>query len=117
KIQDKYKFLPPNSDVRLRYTDFTSGADAYTSEAWAVAGEYNSTEEAWLPRVMVRHKADKPIETTFVSIIEPYDGQSGPLMKSSRRLPIKNAADSSVALAIELSDGRSDNLVINDSDA
>jgi len=121
KIEDRYKLLPPGTDVRLRYTDFTSdaGTDAYTCEAWAVAGEYNSLQEAWLPRVMVRHRdATSPLTTTFVSLIEPYDGKTGPLIKQARRLPVQHtggdASDSSVAMRIDLADGRSDLLVSND---
>jgi hypothetical protein len=117
--------------VRVRYTDFTSGTDAYTCEAWAVAGEYNSTEETWLPRVVVRHHpaaqskasttlaAPNVLETTFVSVIEPYDQKTGHLIKAARRLGLKqgekDAGDSSVALALELADGKSDVWVSNGS--
>jgi len=121
KIEDHYKLLAPGSDVRLRYTDFTSGADAYTCQMWAVAGEFNSTEEVWMPRVMVRHRdpaPDNELATTFVSLIEPYDGKAGPLIKKAVRLSLQqkrgDAPDSAVAMQIDLADGRSDLVVSND---
>ena len=109
-IVDRYTLLPTGSDIRLRYTDFTTDADAYTCEAWVVAGSYNSTTEAWLPRLMTRRKSDA---STFVSIIEPYEKKTGPLIKSMRRLPLQS--DSSVALQIELADGSTDLIISKDS--
>jgi hypothetical protein len=139
-IEDRYKLLPPGADVRLRYTDYTRGADAYTCEAWAVAGEFNSMDGVWMPRVLVRHRAappdapgtavapgksvappttsnEAPLETTFVSLIEPYDATIGPLIKSSRRLALRGgdgeSSDRSVALEIDLADGRRDLWISN----
>ncbi len=55
-VDDRNKFLPAEEakDLHVRYTDFTSGADAYLGEAWVVAGTYYSPAESWVPRVMVR---------------------------------------------------------------
>ena len=112
KVEDHYKLLPPDAkDVRVRYTDFTSGADGYTCEGWVVAGSFNSTAETWVPRVMTRRPGG---ESTFVSIVEPYSGEK-PLIAKSKRVPL--ASDSSVALVLDLSDGRSDVLVSNDTGA
>jgi hypothetical protein len=130
KIEDRYKLLPPGADIRLRYTDFTAAADVYTCEAWAIAGEYNTTTEAWLPRLMIRrrpmgpdHKPTThpatPLESTFVSLIEPYDAKAGPLIKHTLRLPLAGAngaqTDSAVGLDIHLTDGRRDVILSNDS--
>jgi len=115
KVQDRYKLLPAGAnDVRVRYTDFTTGADAYTAEGWVVAGSYNSTAEAWVPRIMTRRPGG---ESTFVTLIEPHDGGK-PLIAKSTRVPLTvdgvDAPDSHVALAIELTDGRTDVLVSAD---
>jgi hypothetical protein len=109
KVEDRYKLLPAGAkDVRVRYTDFTTGADAYACEGWVVAGSYNSREETWVPRVMTRRPGG---ESTFVTIVEPFTGDK-PLIAKSTRLPM--ASHSSVALLLELTDGRSDVLVSND---
>jgi hypothetical protein len=109
KVEDRYKLLPAGAgDVRVRYTDFTTGADAYACEGWVVAGIYNSTNEAWVPRVMTRRPGG---ESTFVTVIEPYS-RDKPLIAKSTRIPM--ASDSSVALLLDLTDGRSDVLLSND---
>ena len=64
--------------------------------------------EAWVPRVMTRRPGG---ESTFVTIVEPCSGEK-PLIAKSTRMPM--ASDSSVALVLELTDGRSDVLVSND---
>ena len=91
KVEDRYKLLPEGRDVRVRYTDFTRGADVYTCEAWVVAGTYNSTTgETWMPRLMVRRRssdAKAPLTSTFVSLIEPHDGGK-PLIARAARLPL-----------------------------
>ena len=108
-VEDRYKLLPPDAkDVRVRYTDFTTGADGYTCEGWVVAGSFTSTAEAWVPRGMTRRPGG---ESTFVTIVEPYSGEK-PLIAKAIRVPM--ATDSSVALVLELTDGRSDVLVSND---
>ncbi len=114
KIEDRFKLLPAGASVGLRYTDLTREADAYTGEAWVVAGEYNSLGEVWLPRVMVRHRGDAkdkttPLSTTFVSLIEPFDGKTGPVVKKSRRLVVKAegaVVDSACAVEIEHAEGK-----------
>jgi len=121
KIEDHYKYLPAGSDVRVRYTDFTSGIDAYTCQAWIVSGDDNTTEQVWVPRVMVRHKGGEGIETNYVSLIEPFDGKTGASIQTARRLSLKQgdheAGDSSVAMRVNLTDGRSDFIISNDSGA
>jgi hypothetical protein len=114
KVEDRYKLLADGGDVRVRYTDFTSGADAYTCEGWVVAGSYNSTEEAWVPRVMTRRARG---ESTFVTLIEPHDADK-PLIARSTRVPLEldgaDPPDACVALSIELTDGRTDLLLCAD---
>ena len=121
KVEDHYKYLPPGNDVRVRYTDFTTGIDAYTCQAWIVSGLYNNNEEVWVPRVMVRHRGGDGIETNYVSLIEPFAGKSGAAIQRANRLSLKQgdheAGDSSVAMRVNLTDGRSDLIISSDSAA
>ncbi len=121
KVEDRYHYLPKGSDVRLRYTDFTHGIDAYTCQAWVVAGLYNTTQETWVPRVMVRHTGGEGLQTNYVSLIEPFDGKTGAVIQRASRLALKqgdhDAEDSSVALRVNLTDGRSDLIISDDGGA
>lgn len=118
-IDDHYKYLPPDSQVRMRYTDLTSDAQAGLVEGWIVAGGYDSSGEVWIPRVLVRRQAEagRSLESTFVSVIEPYATQ--PIATSIRRLPLQSVsgaalADSNVAVLVTLADGRRDVIVARD---
>ncbi len=114
-IDDRHGLLPPGRDVHLRYTDLTEGAEASTAEGWVVAGIYDSSKELWIPRLMVRRKAETaPLRSTFVAVIEPYEGASR--IASIRRLPLQGPGpsagpDNHVAVEITLADGRRDLLV------
>ena len=90
-----------------------AGAEAATAEGWiSLADGYDTVEEAWIPRVMVRRRgAAEPLASAFVGLIEPYEGR--PFIGSARRLPLANAAgeafpDGFVALEVRLADGRRD---------
>jgi len=115
KIEDRYQFLPPDSDIHLRYTDLTYHAKASICEAWVSLG---GTEEAWIPRVMVRRQAkEAPLESTFVSIIEPYEGKSR--IERIRRLPLATPdgleyPEPNVAIEIQLANGCRDLFVATD---
>jgi hypothetical protein len=82
---------------------------------------YNSNEEAWVPRVMVRHRGGEGLETNYVSLIEPFDGKSGASIQAARRVSLKRGdhevGDSSVAMRVNLIDGRSDLIISNVSGA
>lgn len=112
KIEDKYRYLPPNSDVHLRYTDLTFGAGAYVAEAWVALRGVNSAEDAWVPRIMVRRRSDTPgLRSAFVGIIEPY--ANSPIIKRVERIPVHDADgkpydDFTVGVQVTLSDGRRD---------
>ncbi len=119
-IEDRYHLLPPGTSVRLRYTDLTTAAQASLAEAWVTAGAYDSVDEVWIPRLMVRRQSTTPpLASTFVSIIEPYE--TNPLITNVRRLPLLAAngaacPDSNVALEIQLANGRRDILASIDSE-
>ena len=117
-IEDRYDYLPPDADVHLRYTDLTGDATASIAEAWVVSGSFNTSEEIWVPRIMVRRQSESdPLASTFVAVIEPYEGESH--IKRIRRVPLHTPeggplAESHVALEIQLTDGRRDVLIAGD---
>lgn len=118
KIEDRYGYLPPGSDVHLRYTDLTKQAEAYIAEAWVSIGGFTGTEEAWIPRILVRRQAEAaPLASTFVGVIEPYEKTSS--LGLVRRLPLETSqgvaySDANVAVEVQLQDGRRDLFVAAD---
>ena len=117
EVQDRYGLLPVGSDVHLRYTDLTDGAQAFTCEGWVSVGGYDGTEDSWIPRVMVRRQGAAPLASTFIGIIEPYEGM--PNVTAVRRLPLQPdggaaRSDCHVALELRLADGRRDLFVAAD---
>ncbi|MHB0959364.1 MAG: heparinase II/III domain-containing protein [Pirellulaceae bacterium] len=119
-IEDHLQYLPPATELHLRYTDLTADAEVLTAEGWVAVGLYGGTADAWIPRVMVRRRAEQaPLASTFVGIIEPYEDQ--PRIASVRRLALESddehaAGPSDIALEICLTDGRRDVLVATDID-
>jgi hypothetical protein len=110
-VEDRRGYLEPGTPVHLRYTDLTRDAEAHLCEGWICAGNYESTDEAWIPRVMTRRRSEEgELESTFVAVIEPFGTQSR--IAQIRRLP-----DSLVAVEVTLSDGRHDNIVMNEPEA
>jgi hypothetical protein len=115
KIEDRYKYLPPEKKVHLRYIDLSTNAQAFTAEAWvAVAGENGS----WIPCVMVRRQSKKsPLISTFVSVIEPYEKKSN--IAAIKRLYLENSkgekySDSNVAVEVVLKNGYRDIIIAAD---
>ncbi len=117
-IDDHYGFLDDAQDIHFRLTDFTTGADAHLCEGWIVAGSFDNTTEAWIPRVLTRRSSKTaPLESTFVALLEPYRKQPG--IERVERLSLTNEVgtplkDSHVALAITLANGDRDLLVLRD---
>ena len=120
KADDLHNLLPPGSEVHLRYTDLTSAAQASICEAWVVKGGYSSSGEMWIPRVMVRRQAEAaPLQSTFVSVIEPYEKKSN--IQSIRRLPLEDPEgnaypDACAAVEVRLRDGRRDLFISADAE-
>jgi hypothetical protein len=117
-IEDIHNYLPPDARVRLRYTDFTPDCSAGLCEAWGTLG-FDSTDELWLPRVIVERRGDAPLSSTFVAVIEPHAAR--PPVMAMRRLPVEarrgqRYGDSSIALELSLADGRRDLLVCADAE-
>ncbi|MCG3148674.1 MAG: hypothetical protein PCFJNLEI_02119 [Verrucomicrobiae bacterium] len=95
QIEDRLGYLPAQRDIHVRYTDLTEGAEANLCEGWLMVHGYESDEETWIKRVMVRRRA---AESLFVAVIEPHEGHSN----LSR---IQRHGD---RLEIQLADGRRD---------
>lgn len=125
RVIDEYKHLsqtPHGHDVWLRYTDLTKGAAAYKCEMWVATGNYNSTTEAWVPRIITRRLAlagEGPLASTFIAVIEP----TGPASRiaSIRRLVSRDAEgnarpDGDVAVEVTLADGRQDLIISLDAE-
>ncbi|MFH1744464.1 MAG: heparinase II/III family protein [bacterium] len=85
-IEDRYNLLPKETNVHLRYTDLTYGAQASVAEAWVAAGLFGGEEE-YLQRAMIRRtKEDAPLASCFAAIIEPYENQ--PAIAEIVRIPM-----------------------------
>ena len=116
RLEDRYK-MRPGAEVHLRYVDLTQGAGAYVAEAWVSLGYDQENAEAWIPRLMVRRQGEEPLASTFVGVLEPYEGN--PKLRTVRRLPLETqdgdvCEDSQVAVEIEFEDGRRDLVVALD---
>lgn len=118
RIEDRYKYLPPESELHLRYTDLTADAQALTCESWVLAGSLNANDEAWIPTVMVRRRSEEaPLASAFAGIIESYEDKSN--IVGIRRLSLETREgslypDSNAAVEVELADGRRDLLISAD---
>ena len=117
-IQDPFDYVAKDRKLHVKYTDLTEGAQATVCEAWVDTAQFGGAPQ-WIPRVMVRRKADAPLESTFVSVIEPYEGASKikairPLVPQAAGQP---ADHSIVALEVERADGRTDIILLNPADA
>jgi oligo-alginate lyase len=104
KVEDKHGYLDRSRDLHLRYTDLTRGAEAYTAESWTVASATSSTEY-WIPTIVARRHAESgPLESTFVSLLDPYEGQ--PQLRRAVRLD--REGDPDVRVEVELAGGLRD---------
>ncbi len=118
-IEDRYgvRAVPP-TDLHLRYTGLSPDLEVLTCGSWVNAAGMDTQEEAWIPTLLLRRRAaaeaSAPLASTFVGLIEPYEGAR--VVRSVRRLAPApedgNAeADDAVAVEVLLADGRRDVLV------
>lgn len=117
-LEDRYDYLPDERRVGLKYWELTPQAEASVCEAWVDTGVYGE-ESAWVPRIMVRRKSDTPpLDSTFVSIIEAHDGASKITGITRFAVARDNGAtsESLVGLEVNLTNGRTDSLLINTAD-
>jgi hypothetical protein len=115
QIEDRLKVLSEGSDINLRYTDLTTGAQAALAESWIAYRDQDANHEAWLPSLVVRRQApEAPLVSTFVGVLEPYAGESN--LGEIKRLSLQTSAgvdagDMHVAVVVTLADGREDLLI------
>ena len=107
-----------DSPVRLRYTGLTEDAAVVLCEGWVTTGGYDSSNEAWIPRLMVRRQGEA-LSSMFVGVIEPCVGTSA--LNGIRRVPLLNAdgqpaPTGAVAVEVTHADGTRDLLVAADAD-
>lgn len=117
-IEDRYGYLPKGKQLRLRYFDLTESAQAFLCEGW-VAPEINTTDGAWIPRLMVRREGKLPLISTFVAILVPFEEGNDAPIREVRRLKLRSPDGSfyggeNVALEIVHADGSKDLLVLMD---
>lgn len=107
---------PPPCNVQLRIHDFTPDAEAGTLECWVNDGGYNTASVTWIPAIMTRRRSEQgPLTSTFVAVLEPFEGASG--IRAIRRAILRTAdgralGAAHVALSVELVDGRTDYYVM-----
>ncbi|MFC1607690.1 heparinase II/III family protein [Candidatus Latescibacterota bacterium] len=120
RADDRSGYLAPGVDVRVRYTDLTMGAVASIAQGWISPSSFNEKVEDWIPRLIVRRQSDSaPLASTFVSVIEPYEGRSN--IASIRRLQVMDESgasfdDSYVAVEVTLTDGWRDVIIASGSE-
>ena len=123
-IEDRYQLLPPGRSVHFRYTDLSGNTTAGLCESWVDIGSFNERGVTWLPKVIVRRQAsagsDRPLESTFVSVMQPYETM--PTVMRATRLDLaglegRPVGDTHVAVELELADGRRDLVVARDPEA
>ncbi len=84
KVEDIYNLYDTPRNVHLRYTGLTHNATASRCETWVSPGGTSDPVGGYLSSIMIRRQAsdDAPLSSTFVGVIEPYEGD--PLMKAGR---------------------------------
>ncbi|MBI4893325.1 MAG: heparinase II/III family protein [Acidobacteria bacterium] len=104
KIEDRNRYLTLGREVHLRYTDLTRGAEAMLAESWTVESA-TSPQEFWIPTVVARRRGDSgELESTFVSVMEPYEGQP----RLAEILRVDREGDEVVQVEIVLRTGERD---------
>lgn len=104
--EDRRGYLPPGTEVHLRYTDLTRGAQASTAESWTVMSP-TSVEQAYIPTIMIRRQSnEKELKSTFFGVLEPF--QKAPHLTAIKRLDLDGLPGSNVAVECRLASGGKD---------
>jgi oligo-alginate lyase len=122
-IEDRFHMLPPETNLKMRYTDVSQGVDVITNQAWTATmtqlAERGDGGENWIPCLITRKTGTAPLSSTFVSVLEPFETNSQ--IRTISRLPLVTtngpAADSNVALKVELANGGHDIIIAADPSA
>lgn len=106
KVQAGHRGVSADDDIHVRYHALTQCDDVALARGkppQTKPGNPKSLEYALL------HRAGRNLESTFVGIIEPY--RSRPVIKQVTRI---TDDDSTIALRIDLSDGKIDTIWLDD---
>lgn len=121
-FEDRLGVFPDEQPRGMRYTCLTHEAAPGIAEGWISVGSFDSSEEAWIPRLLVRREADGNAElvSTFVSVYEPFAGAVP--TRTVRRLVLEDSegnrvGDEHVALEVRLADGSRDIVILLDPEA
>lgn len=111
KIKDTWNVHDPDPDVHLRLTMLNPVDEVALASGKPPQMNANSPESV---RYMVASRSGANLESTFVSVIEPY--KNSRTIASVEAVPIKNGAsvvqDNAIqAVKVELTDGRTDYIV------
>ncbi len=117
-VEDRRGYLPRGKQVSLRCFDLTPGTERYLCEGWVSVSGFSGTEEAWLPRLMVRRRDREPLASTFVCVLVPYEGKRCPV-EAVRRVPVlaqngQAFGEAHVAVEVRLANGSVDRVVAMD---
>jgi len=101
-IEDRYGYLAEKRDIKLRYIELTEGCGAYAANMWINAGTLNEAKPGALPCMLIRRESNDVLESTFVSVLIPYEGDC-PVAKV--RKVYKGLEKGDAALEITMADG------------
>ncbi len=117
-IEDRFHQLPKNTNLKMRYTDLSTGVDAITAEAWIAPPVHlaDNLGEAWIPCLITRKTGAAPLSSTFVSVLEPFEKTS--TIKRITRLLLHSVTNATtgadVGLYVELISGDRDYVLAAD---
>jgi len=108
--------LASGKDVHLRYHGLTGNCEVCTAESWVSLGYDKENRDLWIPQLMIRRQGGGSLDSLFVGVLEPYAHK--PSIKRTRRIDPSRTDDGisdAAVIEIELLDGRTDLLVVSDS--
>ena len=118
-FEDRLGLLADDRALGMRYTGLTLGAEPGRAEGWISVGSFDSSEETWIPRLLVRRRGEEgaALESTFVSVYEPF--MDAPPDRTIRRIGLQDASgqslgDSHAAIEITMPNGGRDILILTD---
>lgn len=105
----------PNYGLRTIVVGDT-GSSVYLGESMVATRPKNGYEIFWRPAMIVRHEDTnhKSLQSLYVSVIEPLNGESNILSVS--KLDLDDSDYEHVALSVKLKDGREDTFLVNMND-
>ena len=110
-VEDTYGLRRTGADVHLRISHFTPADQVVVAKGDPPPSTGGIKTMQYL-LVRRKKKGRKPLSSTFVSVIEPYENER--VVQASRRLPLTREGAEDVVLSIDLPGGRRDVVVLLD---